>query len=139
VNVNRNGANIGNLSKAIYDNTDGIHREYQAIVLQNGYRFRDNVTFGAHYTVQLKNEGNSNGEAANQPGQVSVFGDYPEILGPALDRYLPSGRLNDYQKHKLRVYGTYTQRMGRFGSLDLSPLWRVDGRRLFRMAFGLRF
>ena len=41
--------------------------------------------------VQLKNEGNSNVEAANQPGVSSVFGDYPEILGPALES-LPAGR-----------------------------------------------
>jgi hypothetical protein len=126
VNVNRNGANIGNLSKSIYDNTDGVHREYQALILQSGSRYRNNMTFGAHYTLQLKNDGNANVEAANQPGIVSVFGDYPEILGPALDRYLPDGRLADYQKHKVRVYGTYTQKMGHFGSLDLSPVWRVD-------------
>ena len=67
--------------------------------------------------VQLKNEGNSNVEAANQPGVSSVFGDYPEILGPALDRDLPEGRLADYQPHKVRVYGTYTQKMGRFGAI----------------------
>src|SRR4051812_48521741 len=63
VNVNRNGANIGDLSRVVYDNTDGVTREYQAIVLQSGYRFRANASFGAHYTVQLKNEGNSNVEA----------------------------------------------------------------------------
>jgi hypothetical protein len=131
VNVNRNGANIGNLSRVVYDNTDGIKREYQAVVLQSGYRFRDNVSFGAHYTVQLKNEGNSNVEAANQPGLVSIYADYPEIYGPALDRYLPEGRLADYQKHKFRMYGTYTQKMGRFGAVDLSPLWRVDSGQVF--------
>jgi len=126
VNVNRNGANIGLVNKVIYDNTNGVDREYQAVVIQTGYRFRDNMNFGAHYTVQLKNNGNSNVEAANQPGISSVYGDYPEILGPALDRYLPEGRLADYQKHKLRVYGTYTQKMGRFGAIDVSPIWRVD-------------
>jgi hypothetical protein len=131
VNVNRNGANVGNLTKVIYDNTDGITREYQALVLQSGYRVASNMTFGAHITVQLKNDGNSNVEAANQPGVTSVYGDYPEILGPALDRYLPSGKLADFQRSKLRVYGTYTQKMGRFGSLDLSPIWRVDSGRVF--------
>jgi hypothetical protein len=134
VNVNRNGANIGNLSRVVYDNTDGIDREYQALVLQSGYRFRSTMNIGAHYTVQLRNEGNSNVEAANVPGQVSVYGDYPEILGPALDRYLPEGRLADYQQHKLRVYGTYTRKMGRFGSVDLSPIWRVDSGLVFSYA-----
>jgi hypothetical protein len=131
VNVNRNGANIGNLTKVIYDNTTGIDRQYQAIVLQSAYRFTGVMNIGAHYTVQLKNDGNSNVEAANQPGISSVYGDYPEILGPALDRYLPEGRLADYQKHKVRVYGTYTQHMGRFGSLDVSPIWRIDSGQTF--------
>ena len=131
VRVNRNGANIGNLTKVIYDNTNGVDRQYQALVLQSGYRFSSILNVGAHYTVQLKNEGNSNVEAANQPGVSSVFGDYPEILGPALDRYLPEGRLGDYQQHKMRVYGTYTQKMGRFGAIDLSPIWRVDSGQTF--------
>ena len=44
---------------------------------------------------------------------------------------LPLGRLADYQKHKFRMYGTYTQKMGRFGSVDLSPIWRVDSGQVF--------
>ena len=63
------------------------------------------MTFGAHYTLQLKNDGNANVEAANQPGIVSVFGDYPEILGPALDRYSagrPARRLPAAQGPRLR-------------------------------------
>jgi hypothetical protein len=131
VNVNRNGANLGALTKVIYDNDTGVNREYQAIVVQNSYRFRDNISFGAHYTLQLRNNGNSNVEAANQPGLTSIFGDYPEIYGPALDRLLPAGRLVDYEKHKARFYGTYTQRMGAFGSLDLSPIVRLDSGQTF--------
>jgi hypothetical protein len=131
VNVNRNGANIGNLTKVIFGNTNDVHREYQALLLQNSYRFHDNISFGAHYTLQLKNDGNSNVEAANQPGITSLVGDYPEIYGPALDRYLPQGRLADYQQHKLRVYGTYTLGMGRGGAIDLSPIWRVDSGHVF--------
>jgi hypothetical protein len=81
--------------------------------------------------VQLKNEGNSNAEAANQPGNPSLYGDFPEIYGPALDRYLPSGRLADYQRHKLRLYGTYSQDMRRFGTIDVSPIWRLDSGQVF--------
>jgi hypothetical protein len=100
-------------------------------VLQNTYRFNDVLSYGAHYTVQLRNEGNSAGEAANQPGLSSIFGDFPEIYGPALDRYQPNGNLADFERHKLRVYGTYTARMGRFGAIDVSPIWRVDSGRVF--------
>jgi hypothetical protein len=131
VNVNRNGANIGDLTKVIYGNTSDVHRQYQAVVLQAANRFSDIFTIGAHYTVQLQNEGNANAEAANQPGIPSAANDLPEIIGPAIDRYLPNGRLADYQKHKVRVYGTYTQKMGRFGAIDVSPIWRIDSGQVF--------
>jgi hypothetical protein len=81
--------------------------------------------------LQLKNNGNSNAEAANQPGLTSLYGDFPEIYGPAIDRYVPDGRLADYQQNKLRLYGTYTQKMGRLGDVDISPLWRVDSGHVF--------
>jgi hypothetical protein len=39
---------------------------------------------------------------------------------------LPHGRLDSYQQHKLRVYGVWMQPLGRFGALDVAPLWRVN-------------
>jgi hypothetical protein len=135
VNVNRSGANVGDLTKVLYTNLESgpkADREYQALIFQSTYRFRRAASFGAHWTLQLKNEGNSNAEAANQPGLTSRFGDYPEILGPAIGRYQPWGRLADYQRSKLRVYGTYTLGSGsRYGSVDISPLWRLDSGQTF--------
>src|SRR5262249_54078937 len=93
VNVNKNGANIGNLTKVIFGNTDDVKRNYDALVFQNNYRFSDVFTYGAHYTLQMRNKGNNGGEAPNQPGLSSLFGDFPEIYGPALDRYQPYGNL----------------------------------------------
>lgn len=124
----------GLLTRVIYDNTDLVERSFQQLLLQHAYRFRSNISWGAHYTLQIKNEGNSNGEAANQPGNPSIFGDFPEIFGPAIDRYQPMGRLADYQRHKLRVYGTYSQPMGRFGAVDLSPLWRVNSGQVYSLS-----
>ncbi|MBF8299654.1 MAG: hypothetical protein HW394_24 [Acidobacteria bacterium] len=117
---------VGTLTNRVFGNTDDPTREYQALILQTTYRMRDAVTVGGHYTLQFRNHGDFAGETANQPGVPSVFGNYPEIYGPALDRLMPEGRLDGYQRHKLRVYGIYTQRFGRFGSLDLSPIWRVN-------------
>lgn len=131
VNVNKNGANIGNLTKVIFGNTDDVNRNYDALVFQNSYRFSDVFTYGAHYTLQMRNKGNNGGEAPNQPGLSSLFGDFPEIYGPAIDRYQPYGNLADFQRHKLRVYGTYTQKMGSLGAVDISPIWRVDSGRTF--------
>jgi outer membrane receptor protein involved in Fe transport len=117
---------VGSLANKLFDNTDALYRDYQAMVFQSGYRFGDNLTLDGHYTLQLRNHGNFAGEAANQPGMSSVYGNFPEIYGPALDRLAPEGRLDNFQRHKLRVYGNYAQSLGRFGSLDVTPLWRVN-------------
>jgi len=120
------------LTNVVYRNANSPDsREYQGLVLQSSYRMRENLTIGGHYTLQIRNNGTFVGEAANQPGNSTVAFDYPEVIGPALDRYLPTGRLPDYQRHKLRVYGIYNQRLGRFGSVDISPLWRVNSGQVF--------
>jgi hypothetical protein len=117
---------VGTLTNRVYDNTDAMYRDYQALLFQSGYRVRDNISVNGHYTLQLRNHGTFVGEAANQPGIPSIYGNYPEIYAPALDRLMPEGRLDNYQQHKLRVYGNYGQSLGRFGSLDVTPLWRVN-------------
>jgi len=117
---------VGTVANRVYDNTDEPRRDYQALIFQSDYRVRAAVMVGGHYTLQLRNHGNFVGESAGRPIPDSVFGNYPEIFGPALDRLLPEGRLDNYQQHKLRVYGVYTSSFGRFGSLDLAPIWRVN-------------
>ena len=117
---------VGTLSNRVFRNTDEPTREYQALIVQASHRPSSAITVGGDYTLQLRNHGNFVGETARQPGVPSIFGDYPEVYGPALDRLAPEGRLDSYQRHKLRVYGIYTQQLGRFGSVDLSPIWRVN-------------
>jgi hypothetical protein len=129
---------VGALTNRVYDNTDQLHRDYQALILQAGYRARRNLTINGHYTLELQNEGNYSGEASNQPGIPSVYGNFPEIFGPALDRLAPSGRLDNYQQHKLRVYGVYSQGLGRFGSVDLAPMWRVNSGGVYSLTSAIR-
>ncbi len=128
---------VGQLTNRVLDNTDVPKRSYEAAIFQTDYRVRDRVMMGGHYTLELKDNGNFAGEAAGQPGIQSPFGDFPEILGPALDRLMPEGRLDSFQRHKVRVYGIYSQRFGRFGSLDLSPIWRVNSGRVYSLTAGL--
>src|SRR5581483_10130864 len=66
VNVNRNGANIGNLTKVVFGNTDDVVRHYDALIFQNNYPFSDVTTYGAPYTQQLRHKGHASGEAANK-------------------------------------------------------------------------
>ena len=117
---------VGPATNRVYDNVEGLDRGYQALIVQGGYRLRDNLRVDGHYTAQLRNEGNFPGEAANQPGIPSIYGNYPEIFEPALDRLLPEGRFDNFQRHKLRLTTMYNQSLGRFGSVDVAPVWRVN-------------
>ena len=74
--------------------------------------------------MQLRNHGNFEGEAAEQPGIGSTLGDYPEILVAVAN--FPEGRLDDFQRHKMRLWTIYNVDLGRFGSLDVAPLWRYN-------------
>ncbi len=122
--VTQNGTSFGVFDNVYYRNADAAVRNYQAVELLANYQLRGNWSAAAQWTVQLKNEGNYEGESANAPGAPSVIGDYPEILVEA--RNFPMGRLDDYQQHKVRAWSTYVMNMGRFGSLDLTPMWRYN-------------
>jgi outer membrane receptor protein involved in Fe transport len=118
------GINFGTFDNVVYRNSDVPERRYRGLLMQSNYRLRDNLSLEAHWTVQLTNEGNFEGEATNQPGISSSVGDYPEILVP--ERNFPTGRVNDFQRHKVRLWAIYNQRLGRLGSLDIAPVLRYD-------------
>jgi hypothetical protein len=123
--VIRNGVNFGTFENIVYRNADdSLFRNYQALVFQGRYRVNDRFNLQAHYTVQLKNEGNFEGEAANQPGLPSLAFDYPEVFDGA--RNFPVGRLAQFQRHKARIWAIYNMDVGRFGTIDLSGIWRYN-------------
>ena len=127
----QNGVNFGTFDNVVYDNSDVPERKYQALLLQSNYRIRDNLQVEGHWTVQLQNDGNFEGEGTNTPGISSDVGDYPEILVP--ERNFPVGRLNDFQRHKVRVWAIYSQGLGRFGTLDIAPILRAGSGRTFSL------
>ena len=53
----------------------------------------------------------------NQPGKTSFIGNYPEAFNAA--RNFPDGRLQDFQRSRLRSGASTTSHLGEFG--DLSP------------------
>ncbi len=120
------------LDRRVFRNTSEPKREYRGIQLQASYRLTDRWSVAGHYTVQLRNQGNYEGENTNQPGIASDFGDYPEILVP--ERNFPEGRLNDFQRHKARVWTTYDLRLGKFGGLNAGLLWRYDSALTYSLA-----
>jgi hypothetical protein len=123
-NVVRNGIDYGDFDNVVYRNTDEPQRSYNALLMQGNYRVRNDLQIAGHWTVQLRNEGDFEGEAASQPGIPSVYGDYPEVFPK--DRYFPTGRFDDFQRHKLRLWGVYNRSLGRFGAVDLSAMWKYN-------------
>jgi hypothetical protein len=122
--VTRNGDTFGPFNNAVYRNSDDPERRYQGLVFQGNYRLTDRWSINGHYTLQLENDGNFEGEATNQPAISSVIGDYPEIFDAA--RHYPSGRLAGFQRHKVRAWTIYNFDLGGFGALDASAMWRYD-------------
>ncbi|HUQ86732.1 MAG TPA: TonB-dependent receptor [Vicinamibacterales bacterium] len=127
-----NGIDAGTVSNVAYRNTDLAWREYQAVVLQGRYRFMDHLTMNGNYTAQLKNNGNYEGEGTNTPGSTSIIGDYPEAISEA--RHFPDGRLQNFQRHKVRAWAIYDMDMGRLGDMSVSGLLRVDSGLAYSLA-----
>ena len=123
-----NGVSFGTFDNAIYRNSDIPVREYDAFDLQSGWRASRALTLSGQWTLQLRNNGNFEGEAANNPAIPSIIADYPEIY---VERDYPMGRLDDYQRHKVRVWANYGLGLGRAGRLDLAPMYRFNSARTF--------
>jgi hypothetical protein len=118
------GISAGTFSNVVYRNNPDAWRQYQAMVFQSRYRLFDRLTLNGNYTVQLQNDGNYEGEGTNTPGATSIIGDYPEAFSES--RHFPEGRLQNFQRHKLRAWAIYDLSMGRAGDVAVSGLWRVD-------------
>jgi Carboxypeptidase regulatory-like domain len=118
------GINAGRVTNIVYRNTDDLFRQYQGLVFQARHNITNRWSVNGHYTLQLENDGNYEGEGTNRPGRLSFFGNYPEAFNA--DRNFPEGHLQDFQRNRLRVWSIYNWSLGRAGDLSLSGLWRVE-------------
>lgn len=134
VEVVYEGVNYGTFDKQVFRNSDGPQRKYRGLLFQSNYRLMDNLSVEGHWTVQLKNWGNFEGEGQNTPGSSSLYGDYPEIYVPS--RNFPTGRTDDFQRHKVRLWAMYRQGLGRFGALDVAPMVRIESPRVYSLTAG---
>src|SRR3954447_4965485 len=75
-----NDPNAPSFTNRLFANTNLAHREYDALVFQSRYRITNNWSVNGHYTVQLKNDGNYEGEGSNTPGST-VFSNSPTTIG----------------------------------------------------------
>jgi hypothetical protein len=119
------GVTFGTFDNTVIRNTDDINRrEYQGLQFILNYRLGTNWTAGGHWTVQIKNDANFEGEAANQPGSYSIIHDRPEFYDAA--RHFPFGRTDDYQASKVRLYTVYDLHLGKAGTASLGGVYRYD-------------
>jgi hypothetical protein len=130
--VIRDGRNFGTFDNKVFRNTDDPVRRYQALQFQSRYTISDAWSLNGHWTVQLKNEGNFEGEATNQPGLSSVIGDYPEIHDAA--RHFPIGPTDDFQRHRVRLWTIHNLATERLGTFTSSLLWRYEGSQAYSLA-----
>lgn len=97
------GENFGTFTNKNFRNTDLLKRDYDAVEIQSRYQVFDNFMIDGSYTAQINNDGNFEGKLSNQPALSSNAFDYPESTPEA--RYFPYGRLDEFQRHKLRIFG----------------------------------
>jgi len=125
------GLPVGTFNNIVFDNSGAPTREYEALQFISRYVLTDRWDINGHWTYQLTNEGNFEGENTNQPGISSTFGDYPGYFGQ--DRHFPVGRLNDFQEHRIRAWTTYDFDLGRAGSLATTLLANHDSATTFSL------
>jgi hypothetical protein len=123
------GAALGLVDNIVYDNQSDMKREYQALQFMGQHRLSSMLSVNGHWTLQLKNNGNFEGETPAPAG--STFGDYPEMLSVA--RSAPDGHLDDFQRSKVRVWADYQASLGQFGSLTLAPIYRYSSARTYSL------
>jgi hypothetical protein len=124
----RNGVDFGTFDNAVYQNTDLAKREYDAVDLQSGWQATKALMVSGQWTVQLRNNGNFEGESANNPAIPGFIGDYPEMY---VERDFPMGRVDDFQRSKVRLWATYGLTLGHAGRLDVAPMYRYNSARTF--------
>ena len=128
--ISRDGLS-GVFDNVVYANSDLPKRDYQALILQSAYRFGSALSVNGDWTLQIENDGTIEGESTSSPGLPTLIGDYPELFTAA--RNYPDGRLDDFQRHKVRVWAAYALDLGRFGRFDVAPLYRFNSGRTYSL------
>ena len=123
------GNPAGTFNNIFITNSDLPKRDYRALQFIGRVRLTDRWTLDGHWTHQLENDGNFEGEGTNTPGISSAIGDYPEIRNGAL--HYPEGPLNDFAENKVRLWTNYALDLGRAGDVNLGMLARFDSGRTF--------
>jgi hypothetical protein len=130
--VTQNGIDFGEFDNSVFRNSDLPERKYDGLQFIGHYQLTSRWAVEGNWTVQINNDGNFEGEAANQPGSSSILGDYPEIFNE--QRHFPVGRLAQFERNRLRLFTIYNLGLGRFGTVDAGLIYRYDSPRTYSFA-----
>ena len=99
------GQNANGLDRSILTNdSSGMERTYEALMIQGQYDINQAFGFGGNYTLS-KNEGNYLGYGAGGGAFVPATQfDYPEYTHPQTNVV---GRMGDDSRHSLRLWANY--------------------------------
>jgi outer membrane receptor for ferrienterochelin and colicin len=106
---------------SLVENTDDVKRRYQGGTVQVAYRVAASANVGSSYTLS-RLWGNVDGENAASGPLTVRLDDYPEYRQARWNA--PEGNLFGDQRHRVRLWGTYTVPMAEAaGVLDFSLLF----------------
>jgi hypothetical protein len=131
--VTLSGIDAGVVTNHLFENTDLAHRMFSAMNFLSRYQLSNRWTVNGQYTLGLKDDGNFEGEGTNTPGAVSRIGDYPEAYTPEAARFFPEGRLQSFERHRLRAWTVYDIGLGRAGDVSVSGLVRADSGQVYSL------
>jgi hypothetical protein len=101
-----------------------MRREYQALQFMAQHRVTRGLSINGHWTLQLKNDGNFEGETPS-PDRVGVRR-LPEMLSVA--RSAPKA-ISTTSAQQGRLWADYQANLGRYGSFTLAPIYRYNSQR----------
>ena len=126
------GQEFGPFDVSTFRNSNLPDRRYKALQFSGRYQPFARLSLNGSWTVQVENEGNFEGEATNQPAISSLIGDYPEVFTAA--QHYPFGRVNDFQRHKVRAWAIYNLGEQFWGNTSVAALYRYNSPLTFSLA-----
>jgi hypothetical protein len=107
---------------SVVENSDVVRRRYAGLVTQASFNFGSKVFLGGNYTLS-HSYGNLDGETLNGgPSGASIL-NYPEYK--RAEWSAPEGDLLIDQRHRSRIWGTYTPMAAGSGMLTLGVVQQI--------------
>jgi len=108
----------------VVNNTNSVSRNYRGVSAQFSYRLATSLQLGGNYMLSFA-RGSIEAENAASVTTFASANSYPEYRQESWN--YPLGYLNGDQRHKMRVWGTWTMPMpAAAGTFDLGFMQRFD-------------